>query len=438
MKRAWAAGVVMLVSLSVFAQPKTWDLDALVDAAIKRSPLVRAARFSTKAMEARLLKARSAAWPRGSVTGLIAPTPAVRGNAVNGHTDLSEWGYFVYAKIEGMVPIYTFGKISSLKTAAKYGVRVGKYRQAIARSQVALQVQSVYYAAVAANAVLHALNDGRKYIKRAEKKLHELEQEDDPDFDPVDKMKFRVFKNQYFIQRARAASAVDQAISVLSVLTGVKGLKIPSELSPLDWKEKNPDDYIRQALHNRPELLALDAAVHAKEAEVGFRKSAFYPDLFIAGRFQIGHSNVADPQDSPFAYDPFNTYSAAGTLGLKMDLNIGGKIADLDLAKAELDEIAAKRDAAKQGVRAEVMRVLRELREARELVKYARAELKAAESWAVAQSDLYDNGFCSIKDLTDGVVQYYKAKFDYYQAVGQFNIRMMKLLNVTGQPWRKK
>jgi len=179
--------------------------------------------------------------------------------------------------------------------------------------------------------------------------------------------------------------------------------------------------------------MALDAAVSAREAQVRYRKSAFYPDFFIAGRFQIGHSNVADPQDSPFANDPFNTYSAAGTLGLKMSLDIGGEIAALDQARAELASIRAKRDAVRQGVRIEVMRTLRRLREARQLLKYAKAKLNTAESWALAQTDLYENGFCSIKDLTDGVVQYYQAKFEYYKLVGEFNSRLKELDKVTGK-----
>lgn len=429
------AGVCLFVT-GAAAKPLTLD-DAIVGA-LRTSPLIRAARYSTKAMEAQLLKARSAAWPRADLSALIAPMPAQRGNAVKGSTDLNDWGYFVYTNIEGVVPIYSFGKISALKTAARYGVSVGRYREKIARMEVVFQVQSVYYAAVGANAILEALQDGKKYVDRAGKKLHELEKEDDPDFDPVDKMKFRVFRSKYFSQRARAASIVDQARDALGVLIASRTVDLPSDLAPIAWIPKKQDYYMRQALAYRPELLAMDAAVKAREAQVSFRKSAFYPDLFIAGRFTIGHSNVADPQGSPFSNDPYNTYNAAGTLGLKMDLDIGGKIADLDMARAELSELLAKREAARQGVRIEVMKTLRGLREAREQLKYAKDAVKAAKSWSIAESDLYDNGFCSIKDLTDAVVQYYKSKSNYYSAVAGFNIRLMKLKMVIGQSWRGK
>ena len=430
----------LLVMAVVFYLPgasaKTLTLDEAIAGALRTSPLIRAARYSTKAMEAQLLKARSAAWPRANLTALVAPMPAQRGNAVKGFTDMNDWGYFVYANIEGIVPIYTFGKISSLKTAARYGVSVGKYRQKIARAAVIFQVQSVYYAAVGANAVLDALKDGKKYVDKAEKKLAELEDDDNSDFDPVDKMKFRVFRSEYFSQRSKAASTVGQARDALGILTGREEVELPSDLAPLAWKAKNRDYYIRLAMAHRPDLLALDAAVKAREAQVAFRKSAFYPDFFIAGRFTIGHSNVADPQGSPFSSDPYNTYHAAATLGLKMGLNIGGKIADLDMARAVASELIAKQDAARQGVRIEVMRTLRELREAGEQLKYAKDAVKAAKSWSIAESDLYDNGFCGIKDLTDAVVQYYKSKFNYYNAVARFNILIMKLRKVTGQRLR--
>lgn len=426
--------VAGLLGTDLAAKPLT--LDDAITHALRISPLVRAARFSTKAMEAQLLKARSAAWPRADLTALIAPMPAQRGNAVKGSTDLNDWGYFVYAGIEGSVPIYTFGKISSLKTAARYGVSVGKYREAVARMEVTFQVQSVYYLALGAKAILDSLNDGKKYIDKAEKKLHELEKEDDPDFDPVDKMKFRVFRSEYYSQKATAASIFARAMDVLRVLTGCEDAELSSDLARIEWSPKKTDYYVKQAMAKRPELLALNAAIKARDAQVAFRKAAFYPDIFVVGQFTIGHSNVADPQGSPFSNDPYNTYGARGALGLKMDLDIGGMIADLDMARAKLSELTAKREAARQGVKIEVMKVLRQLHEVGQQVKYSDQAVRASKSWAIAESDLYDNGFCSIKDLTDAVVHYYKAKFQYYNNVARFNIDLMNLRRMTGRHWR--
>ncbi len=436
--RLWVSWLVALWCLVYAgrAGARTLTLDEAVRHALNNSPLMRAARYSTKALKARLLKAKSAQWPRADLVGLIAPMPAQRGNAIKGYTDLGQWGYFVFTRIEGIIPIYTFGKISALKTAARYGVQVGRYREAIARAQVVLQVQSVYYAALGAKAVLDALKDGRKYINKAGKRLKQLEQEDDPDFDPVDKMKFRVFRSQYFSQTALAQSMVDKALDALRVLTGLDDVQLPSGLAPLAWKRKKREYYTGEALKHRPELMALNAAVAAREAQVRLRKAAFFPDLYVTGRFQIGHSNVADPQGSPFADDPFNTYSAAGALGLKMDLDIGGKVADLDRARAELSELVAKRDALRQGIELQVMKALKDIDLYRKQLGYAKTAMKAAKSWAIAESDLYDNGFCGIKDLTDAVVQYYKSRFDYYNSVARFNIAVMRLQQVIGNTWK--
>ena len=59
----------------------------------------------------------------------------------------------------------------------------------------------------------------------------------------------------------------------------------PAELAPLDLVEKEPDELIRLALEQRPELEFQAGTVRAGEVAVDLARREFYPDLAIMGSY---------------------------------------------------------------------------------------------------------------------------------------------------------
>lgn len=417
--------------------PATLTLPDAIRFAQEHSGLVAAARAGIEALEAKLRQAEWTAWPHASIRALVAPMARQYGNPVVGGTDLGEWGVFAYTEMTGTWPIYTFGKISNLKEAARRGVDVGRAREEIARAEVAFRVKRGFQALVLAREMAEVIREGREYLDKARRHLDDLEAGDDPSFDPVDRMKLRVYDASVLGRELQATRGAEVARAALRVALGLQ----PTD--PVDFDTGGPktvdlleepslDDLVRRALETRPDLLALRRGLKAREAEVAVRRSAFFPNLFVAGQFKYGYSNVADPQASPFANDPFNTYTAGGAIGLEMDLEIGKKIGELQEAEAEAERLRAELREAENGVRLEVEKTYREMQDARRMVQAQEEAVAAARGWVIAKTDLYDNDLCDLNDVLAGLVQFFQARMEALQAVHDFNVAVAALERAIG------
>ncbi len=417
--------------------PPVLTLPDAIEYAREHSGIVAAARAGTEALEAKLRQAEWTAWPHASVRALLAPMARQYGNPVSGGTDLGEWGVFAYTEVTGTWPLVTFGKISNLKEAARRGVDVGRAREEIARAEAAFRVKRGFHALALAREMAEVIREGRDYLDKARRHLDDLEAADDPSFDPVDRMKMRVYDASVLGRELQATRGAEVARAALRVTLGLD----PTD--PVDFEAGAPrpvaapedlslEDLVRRALEARPDLLALRRGVRAREAEVAARRAAFFPNLFVAGQFKYGYSNVADPQPSPFANDPFNTYTAGGAVGVEMDLEIGKKLGELREAEAEVERLRAETREAENGVRLEVEKLYREMRDARRMVAAQEDAVAAARGWVIAKTDLYDNDLCDLNDVLAGLVQFFQARMDALQAVHDFNVAVAALERAVG------
>ena len=120
-------------------------LQRCIELAQRHSPLVLAAREDIHVFEAKASEAWWAWFPEVKFSTSIGPSPAHRGNAVDGYTDFADLGVLFDLRVEGVLPLFTFGKIAALKRAAKQGVDIAKEKMAIARWEVALRVRKAYH-----------------------------------------------------------------------------------------------------------------------------------------------------------------------------------------------------------------------------------------------------------------------------------------------------
>lgn len=416
--------------------PKLFTVAQALEFASKHSPLVMAAKAGTEALEAKLREADFAAWPHASFKALFAPMARQYGDAVRGGTDLGEWGIFAYTEVVGTLPIYTFGKVGYLKEAARWGVDVGKAREAIAVAEVAFRVKRGFEGLALAIELAEVIKEGKEYLEKARKHLEELEASDDPSYDPVDRMKLRVYETDVLDRELRVQRQAQLAKALLRMTLGIEPTK-PVEFAitaprPIAPAELSLEEAVRLALEKRPELVAMRHGIKGREAEVAARRAAFFPNVFLLGQFKYGYSNVADPQASPFANDPFNTYTAGGGLGIEMDLEFGQKSALLRQAEAELAKMQEELREAENAVRVEVERLFLEMRDAKRLVAEYEEAVSAARGWVIAKTDLYENDLCGINEVLDGLVQFFRVRLEALQAIHDYNVAVASLERAVG------
>ena len=436
MKKAYLLALVASFFCTTGAgkeKAKEVTLKEAIDFALSHSPLIQASKASLDVFEAKLKQIEWLDYPHSSVRFSVSPMPAQRVSSDNlPYTDMSTWGVFLFTEINGVLPLYTFGRISALKKAMKFGVEATKAKADVARQEVIFRIKKGFLALALASESLEVIKEGRDYLDKAKKHLESLEENEDPEFDPVEKMQLRVFDTQVLGRELEAQRGVAMAKNSIKVSMGVAieeemGFETKG-LEPIETKKDiTLETLVDMGSANRAEIVALRTTILAKQAEVSAKKRAFFPTLSLFGGFRYGYSNVAERSYSPYSTLPLNTYSAYGGLVLEGDFEIGKKLGELDEAKASLREMKMQLSELESGVKLEVTKVFYEMQDAKRMVEAYKDAVEAARGWVIAKTDLYENDLCSMNDVVTALVQFFQTRMEYLKAVYDYNVAVYAL-----------
>jgi len=409
------------------------SLDGLLHAALAHDGRVLAAQAELGEYRAKFDQARWLWFPVIKIEGMIGGPvserrlacdpdndPVCSGLEVSsaskgGDFDFGNLGLAMGGKIEGYLPIYTFGKISSAKQAAAAGMRAGRAGIERARQEVALEVRRAYYGWLLADSAVEVLEDGDKKIKEVEKKL--IKMLDDLNEDVTDR---DLFKLRYYAARVKSLLAQTRsgqavALAALRFLTGIEylGTKrqlLVVELEAPDFKTLPRTAYLARARARRPELTMLTAGLEARRASVEIEKAGFYPDFFVGGYFQGSWSWVQDFIENPLLNAGLTTYGGALMVGFRITLDIPQKLARLAEARASLSKIEALANQAEQAVGLEIDRRLEDVRTTYADQKIQKKGHRAAKAWMRANFMSYGVGISDTKDLLDSIAAHANSK----------------------------
>ncbi|MBM4353419.1 MAG: TolC family protein [Deltaproteobacteria bacterium] len=402
--------------------------------AVARHPLMQAARENTAVFEARL-KAANLSWiPTAGLKSYVSATPGKWGDALKGGTDYEDWGPYLRVELSGYIPVYTFGKLSKLREMAGAGVDVGKAQEQIARAQVERLVAQAWYALELTSRLGPILEEGERYLARARTYLEKLRDEDSEEYDDVDMLRLKVYESEVAAQRLDLERTRELALTGLQLLTGLDSERFlpPGKLTPVPADLGELATWLDQAFGSRGELLALDGLLRVQTARVSLEKRRFLPDLFVGAFYTWAKAWTVEQQGSPFAYDPYNSWYAGAGLGLKLDLDLAGRLGGLDEERANLRRFAAQREAMRQLVTLEVEKSWREARDLKTKLELHRTAYKAARGWVIAKVDLYEAGLAPLRDLTDALSEFFKRRLAFEQGVMEYNLALATLVHACG------
>ena len=311
---------------------------------------------------------------------------------------------------------------------------VGKAQEQLARAQVERLVAQAYFALQLAARLGPILDEGERYLGRARTYLEKLRDEDSEEFDDVDMLRLKVYESEVAAQRLDLSRMRELALTGLSLLTGMEEDRFlpPAKLAPLELDPGELATWLEQAYRKRGELLALDAVLRVQTARVSLEKRRFLPDLFVGAFYTWAKAWTVEQQGSPFAYDPYNSWFAGAGLGLKLDLDLAGRLGGLDEERANLRRASAQREAVRQLVTMEVEKAWREARDLKTKLDLNRSAYKAARGWVIAKVDLYESGMAPLKDLTDALAEFFKRRIAFEQGMLEYNLALAALVHACG------
>ena len=428
------------------AEPQTLSLSECIKRALNVWPGMDAAEMDRIVVESQLLQAKSAyILPELKLRVLGGPIPDVPdGSGPTGgfpevDTDLSELGPFVQARIEALQPIFTFGKLSNLKSAAEKGVRAKEDQVRIVRNEVIHRVKKVYYGLSFLYSLENFVGEIQGRLKKARDRVEELVQKNSPEVTDIDVMRLDVFGADIERRVAELTEGIKVAEATLSILVNGKG-GVDQKIIPADkslvFKEaelRSADYYLARSRVARPEISQLNHAVEIKDHLRKSTMADYYPSFFIGGFFNYAKAPGREDISNPFLTDDFNNMTGGVALGFEQKLSFHMTHTKYKKAKAEYLKTRADRDQALIGIELEIRKAHSDAVSKHEAVKISRRGFKAGRSWVTASTLNFGVGLVPVKELLEAFVAYATVKTKYFDTIHDFYLAMSDLSKVVGE-----
>jgi len=456
---AWLLFLCTLSALTVAAPASAWarkmTLPQLLEMA-RGNPGLQASAAATTASEAQVTEAKLNWLPQGDLLSILSPSPNV--HCINSFyptmgtsptnpclettspearlQDVS-WGrVFTRTEVKLIQPVFDFGKISAGIRAAEAGVGVSRQKEAGALQDIELNIRKAYYGLKFARDVIDMLDEGSSYVDDAIKKLEKDLENGTGNVSVTDKLRMRTVRAELDGRILEAKRLQGLARESLRTLLGPEA---PSDLDvdddpfePPEIKERQVTYYEDLARQSRPEVRLLEYAVKAKSALADLERRKEYPDLVIiaTGVFALAQT-VDDPQNA--YYNHFYNSRAAGlAAAVRMQLDLGPKIARARRTEAEAMEITHRRSEALGGILLEVRKTYAETTEAVSRVAAMEKGQKAGKAWISAVAQNFAVGLAEARDLSDALVAFFGMRTRYLQAVFDLYVARSALSRATG------
>ncbi len=425
-----------------FAEPpkgrrgRVLSLEQCMELAEQNYPKVREARARLSLKENRLWEAQTAPFSEFKVTAGAGIAPTVRGTTVySPNSDIaltSNMALAYQVGVEGMVPLWTFGKITNLWDAAEADIEVGRHDIKKEKNLVRMNVRKAYYGLQLARDSLLLV---REASKRIDKYLGDLERRvAEGEGDDIELLKLKMQRAELDARESEAAKAEAIASSSLRFLIGADGpVDIPDvPLEPMKHRLGPVARYLEAARLYRPEINMARAGVLARRAQVRLERAKYYPDLGLMLQAKLVRAEEVTDQRNPFAADSGNFTSYGFALGLRWKLDFLPQSARVAQAEAQLEEMRATERFALGGVGVEVEKAFATAEDAwRRLDAWTRAT-QYAKQWLIKVQQGIDIGTFDDEDIVEPSKEYALRKFSQMSAAYDYNVAVAELSNATG------
>jgi outer membrane protein TolC len=412
-----------------------YSLDRILELADQNYPTLAQSRAKVREAQAQLDEAHYAPYSQFRFTGGIGLAPTIRGSSTfSPNTDVSltsSLGLAWRAGIEGVVPLWTFGKITNLWDAAKSNVRVNQAQVEADRDAIRLDVRRAFFGLQLARDSQYLLRDARKSIDKATARLEE--EVADANADEIDLEKIQTFAAELDVREAEADKYVSAALAGLRFYSGVPNLDIVD--SPLRAPKHELGHllrYLQAAKLYRPELRMASAGIDARTAQVRLARSMLFPDIGVGLSAGLSTAPEIADQINPFVTDPGNYFHYGAALVFQWKLDFLPQAARIRFAQAQLDQVQAQQRYALGGVGSEVELAYADVVDwTRRRAAYQRA-VKHAKRWLIIVQEGIDVGTKEEKELLEPARQYAFQRFNLLNATMELNLAMSRLSKATG------
>ena len=434
------AGSVTRLAAQQRPAPRVLSLEEAVVLAVQNSPQIKEEQFGVLKRQSQRAQADAARFAQLELTVVGGPSPRARGNQINSPDskyDPDITGAFGLATFSLMQPLYTFGKISSLREAAGHGIAVSQAQVHERATQVALLVHEAYYGYLLAVSLENLANEIADQLNSTLDKVRRQLDAGAPGVDNIDLFKLQTFQSELEKQLNNIREGKGLALAGLQTLLFLDPAQpvelVDRTLEPRARDLGSVEQYITDARQMRPEFTQAREGVKAFEKLVSAAKADYYPTFFLGIFGSLAEATNRDRVNNPFIDDRLKDDVVAPVLGLQWKFNLGITAGKVDEAEAELGKIQQKHAFAEQGIPFQVRQAHLEVQQHQANITATQKGFRSGRQWLVAAASNFDLGVGPGKDVADAVAAYAKMRADYFQAVYNYNLGLAKLDHAAGR-----
>lgn len=421
--------------------------------ALARSPLIAAANKGLALYEAMQDEARSTQYPKIDVSAFGSAIPALKQwtdpsdpthphdyVATNpGDYDLAgHWRPLILSQLTVTQPLFTFGKIASLKRLAAQGVEIGEATNKIAADEMRYQIARAWWGLVATAQMDDMIRDGKKRFLEERDRQEHMRDVADEKFNQNDLMKINIYYAD-FEDKVRAAErgrqqAMDGLRMAMAENVEVEVQPDYATFSPLQFTTLPVADYEALALANSPKLLAFRHGVAARLEQVQLAKNNTLPDFGLIVRLAATYAgSQSGTVTGSLGAIPGNGIDFGGGLGMRWSLDIARLLAQVNQAKVLADQATLAEEGEREKTRMDVRQLYRELVDWQAMCAVQEKAKTSAQGWLNATMQMYDDGFESdYNEVLRAIEAYYRRRIAWLDAIYNYNVAVAALSRAVG------
>jgi outer membrane protein TolC len=419
-----------------------YTLEECLALADRNFPNLWAARARLAYTHAQLDEAKWTPWFQWSANSSFGVAPSLLGTVlfpqstlsnrnITGASDLQPFFQF---GVNGVVPIYTFGKIGASLEAAEANVRVNEWDMEKARQSMRMDVRRAYYGLQLARDAKYLGRDALDRLDKAIQGMKDRIAKGDKDVGDGDRLSLMAFREEAYAQTLQAPKGEAYAIAALRFMTGIEtGFDIPD--APLKRPERplvSIVQYLEAARILRPDVNMARAGIVARRALVDYNRGRLFPDLGVGLGADFISTPSATPQNNLWASDPFNHFYYYFSFGARWSLDLLPQAARIQQAESQLEETRAMERLALGNAQLEVERAYADAVEAKGREEaWDRAE-HIAKQWISTVQDHIDLGTQDERALNFPLRTYMNARVQHLTSLMDYNVTMASLALASG------
>lgn len=394
-----------------------------------RSDLARAGRFLTEFSSSSALSvAPGVTNPNGVDPQALYLDPAVR-------NDFSSLAPFAYTDVSLVQPLFTWGRMGANLDAATHGADAAAAAVAGKEREVVLRAAELYYNVLLAEDFVRLTARAGDIVEQAKSEIARLLEDGSPDVDEAERYQVLITEQEFERRAAEVAEQRKVAYAGLRrqlMLHDSMTLVAADEaLEPLRFELDDLGSYLTAALE-RPVVQQARAGLAARDALVRAARADYYPQVVLVASASVSGTAGRYRQPNPYVSDGFRAARARTGVGIRQKLNFAQTRAKVAQARAELEAVDYRLQAAEQYVLFETESAWREVRIKESALASQDSSLAITKEWLQVEYINFDLELGDTENLVKAVRANLELEARYLEAVRDYNMAVFRLLSASG------